>query len=1110
MNNSYSHLLDRLDDFIRKYYRTKWVLGLLYLFCAAIGLFIVFSSLEYFGYYGKLARLILLISFFLVVLWISIQYFLLPFLAYNRLGKRLNYAGASKIIGDHFPTIQDKLLNALQLSEMGHNSAYDPSIIEASIEQRVKSFSSIPFYAAIDQTKNRTFFRALLALVGLMILILLVYPSLLLQGSNRILRFETEYAPPAPFEFLLENSDLTGLKNGNYVLNVRVRGSVLPSEIMMETGSLQLPCSRLSATEFSYTFQNLQSDIPFRLYGSGFYSSPYLLRVHPSPKVLRFSAGLHYPPYLHKSDNISENTGDLVVPEGTEINWHFQTLSSDSLEFLIPGKTTRLSPVSGGFSYQEKAGNDFEYTFVPINAFIKKPDSFHYSVKVIRDLSPQIEVSRQDSAKSDSRIRFSGQIQDDYGFSRLEFHYSYPQSDNLGVKNGKTESFSIPIPFSKTLTTQPFSMVLDLDFLAAAKGKEITCYFEVWDNDGVHGPKSSRTEAGSLYLLSKQEDMAKKSEMEKSAESDLKKAIGQAKKLESDAKSLMEKVQTSNSLSFEQRESIHDILNEKKNLDSTLSKINKENAKAENNTEPSQNPFLQKKEEDMKSLLDSLLSKESKDLLDKLSKMLDENKIRETKQLMRNFNDQNKSLSNELKRAEELYKQLERDREIQNMVDLLHEMAKKEKDLSQNSEKGKTPTDEIKKLESEQQKNFNDLKKQLGDLEKTNNKDKVNPDFTNPQEMEQEISKSQEETQNALSKQDRKSASSSQKKTSSHMDELGFKLSKMKQSLDAQELDLDLHAIRLILQNLLRVSYKQESLMQGLHNTSPNDPSIVGYIQQQFTLKEAIGHVQDSLHALSMKVPAIQSFVTKEMGLVNTNMEQLTQMLADRRFYEAQVRQQYVMTSINNLAVILSNIEKQMAMALAGMKGMGTKPGNNSSIGPLISRQNLLNQQIGQTGQGLSGNEERDNEALVKMASEQAAIRQALEKLRNKAESRGKLAGDLGKIEKEMEESETDLLHKRIKPENSFRQKEILTRMLEAEKAEKEQGMEQKFQSSSGKDYGTAKIKSIATFLPEKNSEIEVLKSLSPSINTYFKMKINTYFNLLNDSQSRNEKLGAH
>ena len=56
MNNTYSELLDRLEDFIRKYYRTKWVLGLLYLFCTALILFILFSSLEYFGYICLLLR----------------------------------------------------------------------------------------------------------------------------------------------------------------------------------------------------------------------------------------------------------------------------------------------------------------------------------------------------------------------------------------------------------------------------------------------------------------------------------------------------------------------------------------------------------------------------------------------------------------------------------------------------------------------------------------------------------------------------------------------------------------------------------------------------------------------------------------------------------------------------------------------------------------------------------------------------------------------------------------------------------------------------------------------------------------------------------------------
>jgi len=1113
MNNSYSELLDRLEDFIRKYYRTKWVLGLLYLFCAALSLFILFSSLEFFGYYGKGFRLSLLILFWLVVAWVLIQYFLIPFLAYNRLGKRIDYAQACKIIGDHFPTIKDKLLNALQLSEMGQDSGFNSELIKASIDQKLKSFSSIPFYGAIDQSRNRTYLKALAGLAVCTLLLFLIYPSLLLQGSKRILSFKTDFPAPAPFSFILENTDLSGLKNSNYTLTVKTEGRALPAELYLDQGREPIPFTKVSPNRFSYTFNNLQSDIPFRLYASGFYSGSYLLKVHPSPKVLRFSASIHFPAYLSKPNLLVENSGDLLVPEGSTIIWNIHTQDSDSLILFQNQKSENIIGSSGSFQWQKKAMDDFTYTFVPKNRFIHVPDSFHYSVRVIKDLAPEIYLNPSDTTKSEENRLFSGQIKDDYGFSRLVFHYSYPQTDALGVKTGKSEAYSIPIPINKSLTTQNFGMDFNYSLLKNAKGKNVSYYFEVWDNDGVHGPKSTKTEVKDLYLLSKKEDLAKKDDFQKSTESDIKKAIGQAKKIESEAKSIMEKIQTSNHLSFEDKENIKDVLNQKSLLDSTLSKISKENEKARSNEDPdkSQNAYLNKKEEEMKNLLDSLMSKDSKNLLEKLANLLNENKLRDTKQSMRNFNDQNRSLSEELKRTEALYKQLERDREIQNKIDQLHELAKKENQLADNTLKNeKVSTDEMKNLESEQQKSFDKIKKDLEKLDKDNAQDKINPGFENPEKMEENISENQEKAQQALSKNDKKNAAGSQKKSASGMDELGFKLAQMKQSMDAKELDVDLHSIRLILENLLRISYKQESLMQGLHNTNPNDPSIVNYIQQQFSLKEAINHVQDSLNALALKAPAISSFVNKEMKLVNSNMEQLTGYLADKRFYDAQTNQQYVMTSINNLAVILSNIEKQMAQALSGMKSMGSKPGNKLDLNSLIERQKQLNQQIGKMGQPQEGNGESFNESLVKMAAEQGSIREAIQRLRNKAESKGKMASDLGQIQKEMEESETDFLNKRIKPANTFRQKEILTRMLEAEKAEKEQGMEKKFQSSSGKDYGLGKIKPLTTFLPEKNSEIELLKTLPPSINTYFKMKINTYFNLLNDSQSRNEKLGAH
>jgi len=1104
MENPYSQLIHRLDDFIKQYYRSKWILGLLYFFSVAILLIILFSSLEYFGYFDRGIRFILLLVFILILIFIGIRYFILPFLSYTNWGSRINYKTASKIIGEHFPSVRDKLLNALELKEL--SNLYDHQLIEASIDQKIKSFSSIPFYKAIDEQRNWQFLKILAWIITCFILIWVLFPYVLNQGTNRILSFSKAFIPPPPFEFQLLNKSLNSLKNADFELKVTLHGKTLPSELMLENGGQLIPCNPIKPNLYSFTFTNLQKDISFRFYGGGYYSDFYTLKVNPVPMVLNFSTRIEYPSYLNKTNALLENTGDLTIPEGSTILWTFQTESCDSIRFYTSTRKNTLFPSGGTATFQKKASSNFDYGFMPMNHFIKNPDSFHFQVQVIKDNYPELSFQTKDSSLLQKALFFSGDLRDDYGISKLVFHYNL-FDPSIPPKSPSFKNLLVPVSPNPI---QSFSMVFHLDQIPNISGKVLEYYFEAWDNDGVNGPKSSKTSISSLTLNSRKQDFEQKKEFENSAQSGLNQASKIAERLVSETRKMMEKIQNSSQITYEQRQGIQELLRQKLELDSTLSHVKAENENSQKLNDQSSNGAnpIKEKEAQMKTLLDQLLNPETQNLLNRLADLLTKNRNQESKPVLREFNSQAKDLSKEIKRTEALYKELIRDREIQNQIDLVHELAKKEKSISEES-KGKLEKD-IQSLENQQINSFDDIKKNLETLEKENNKDAVNPDFKNPADEENKISALQKKIQEALSNHQKTQASSLQKSASSSMDELGFALSRMKQNMDAEELSVDLHSIRLILENLLRVSFKQEELIKRLRSLSPTDPSLVDYTQEEYILKDAIAHVQDSLFSLAKKAPAIEATIMKEMNLVHSNMEQTTDYLADHRLYEAQAKEQYVMTSINNLAVVLSNVEKQMAKALSNLKSGGAESGNFPSLNSLISRQKKLNEQMGQTGPGSKPNTEEGNESLVRLASEQEMIRKALENLKNKAESRGKLAGDLGSIQKEMEEIETDLINKRIKPGITIRQKEILTRMLEAEKASKEQGMENKLQAEAGKNHGNGIIKPLAEFIPQKTPSLEFLKTLPPNLNTYYKLKINTYFNLLNDIQPRNEKLGAH
>ena len=112
-------IIDRLDEFIRKYYKNRLIRGVLYSVALLLSLLIVVLLLEYFGYFPPVVRAILFWSYVVATLLVLFFFVVVPLAKMYRLGRRISYEQAAVIIGDHFPEVKDKLLNLLQLQQMG-------------------------------------------------------------------------------------------------------------------------------------------------------------------------------------------------------------------------------------------------------------------------------------------------------------------------------------------------------------------------------------------------------------------------------------------------------------------------------------------------------------------------------------------------------------------------------------------------------------------------------------------------------------------------------------------------------------------------------------------------------------------------------------------------------------------------------------------------------------------------------------------------------------------------------------------------------------------------------------------------------------------------------
>ena len=349
------------------------------------------------------------------------------------------------------------------------------------------------------------------------------------------------------------------------------------------------------------------------------------------------------------------------------------------------------------------------------------------------------------------------------------------------------------------------------------------------------------------------------------------------------------------------------------------------------------------------------------------------------------------------------------------------------------------------------------------------------------------------------------------------MEQLAQQMEAMQQQSESESASEDMDALRALLENILTLSFEEELLMSELKATNEQDPRYVGHGQNQRKLKDDAVMVEDSLFALSMRIPQLASAVNREIGLVNRHMGKALEGFGDRLTADIAMNQQYVMTSFNNLALLLDEALQQMQQQQAQKQpGSGNceKPGGSGNPSPtpkagdMKKMQQALGKKLeqmkekmgegankGQAGQKKPGGMSKE---LAQMAAEQAALRKMAQEKAKKLNEDGSGGGNgMKEIAEQMEELERDLVNRQVDEATLKRQQDLITRLLEAENAERIRGEKEDRTSRTGDDALKADPPQATEYLRRKMNELELLRTVPAELLPYYRERVNEYFNTL-------------
>ena len=1132
MNNS-TIIYQKLESFIKKFYSNELLRGTIFFIGLGLLYFIFTLFIEYFLWLKPTARTFLFWIFIAVEVFLLVRFIAFPLFKLFKLQKGIDYNEASKIIGNHFNEVGDRLTNFLQLSQDNNKS----ELLLASIDQKANSLQPIPFSNAINLSKNKKFLPlAIIPILFLLFFFLSGKSDIIAQSFNRVVNYKQQFLPPAPFEFQILNTNLQTEQNKDFLLKVKTIGKVIPENASILIGNESYFMESNKAGEFQFTIPKPSKNIEFHLQANAVSSADYELSVVTVPSIANFEMVLNFPNYLNKKSETIKGTGNAILPEGTSVTWKMSTLATQKVDFVDGNSKATFGKVDNVFSLSRKFSQNTDYQIFTSNNKVQNYEKLNYQFSVIKDQFPTISVTNApDSLKVEKNIVL-GQLSDDYGLSRLQVVY-YPKDKPNEVKRGSINcKHDI---YDRFVFAFPSNLVIQ-------DGVAYEYYFEVFDNEAPHGFKSSKSsvfthrentevEKEDLNLKQQNENINSLSKSLKSQDKQL---------TEMDKLSKMGKEKET--LDFKDQQKVNEFIDRQKKQDEMMKQFTE---KMKDNLEKVKSD----KKDEVKELLKDRLEKtaeeieKNKKLLDELNKLNEKLSKEELFEKMDKFKQTSKNQTKSLQQLVELTKKFYVEKKAEQLAEKLDKLSDKQDKLSDNEKENST------EKQNEINKEFDKLKDELKELDKENKELKKPIDLPNPEAKEKSIDEDLKKASDELKKDSKAAAKPKQKSASKKMKQMSEDMKSDMEGGEQEQLQEDVAMLRQILDNLLAYSFSQEDVMKEFKTLKRGSPAYNKNLKIQQDLKQQFKHVDDSLFAMSLRDPKIGENITKEIGNVQYNVDKSIENLADANVQKGTSYQQFSIAASNRLADFLADVltNKQQSLKMSGSgKGKGQpSPGKGSGGGQLpdiIQKQGDLSEKAkkgmkkgdkpgdgkegkegekpgdgdkgkgqgdkpgkegkggkkGENGSGSGGggqgNKEGENgedgennaQQIMQIYKEQQQLRESLEKELNKQglTNQGQNAID------QMKQLEKQLLNKGFNNEVLQRMLNLKYELLKLDKAVQQQGEEKKRQSETNKKEFNNTTNALPTRLQEYINSIEILNRQTLPLRSNFNEKVQKYF----------------
>ncbi|MEX2131847.1 MAG: hypothetical protein WD772_10200, partial [Pseudohongiellaceae bacterium] len=430
--------------------------------------------------------------------------------------KRADDQNLARYVEDRIPDLEQRLMTSLEFSDQelqfgrrGVSHQFIQRLWQDAQEHVQQQREHVETVIPARQSWMN-FGYAVVVCAGL--IILLASSELLLTAGSRLAwpfaivdPVIPEAIPSMPVEIRVEPGSLE-MQRGSSITIVATISNARPASVnlrMQEDNvnwrdfNMSRDGSGSDSATYSYFIPALQEDVTYYVSFSedGLHNSEqFQINLFDLPNVEQIDVSYVYPDYTGIEDNNEEDGGDMVVPEGTEVELLVtfnKAIASAVLEFdpgydsegqevrhyenlplEIDGSVGRARfTVSNDAVYRIQA-SDFDA--------LQSRNPSDYFIRAILDTPPELVLKRpgrDQEVMPLEEVILEVDAHDDYGLSRFNLNYSVVGSDEVAVDF---------LPPTQTRSVVGNELIY-LEDLNVAPGDFVSYYLTLADNNGLRG-----------------------------------------------------------------------------------------------------------------------------------------------------------------------------------------------------------------------------------------------------------------------------------------------------------------------------------------------------------------------------------------------------------------------------------------------------------------------------------------------------------------------------------------------------------------------------------------------------------------------------------------------